>query len=197
MFESFQKISRFSKPSVFTEKIDGTNAQIYIPEDFYDLPVDEQRFAFTCEDGTKILAGSRSRWLGPGKLDNFAFYHWAELNKDELKKLGPGRHFGEWWGRGIQRGYDLDHKRYSLFNTARWGTHNPNTPSCCHVVPVLNIGPITEIDEWMEKLKLYGSYAAPGFMDPEGIVIFHEKNLYKKTFEYDRGKWDVPIVALP
>lgn len=30
-----------------------------------------------------------------------------------------------------------------------------------------------------------------GFMDPEGIVIYHTGSgtLYKKTFENDEGKW--------
>ena len=46
-FEAFDKIPRLKRGCVITEKIDGTNAQIYIPE-------------------------------------------------AELRKLGPGRHFGEW-----------------------------------------------------------------------------------------------------
>jgi hypothetical protein len=46
----------------------------------------------------------------------------------------------------------------------------------------------------MNTLKETGSIAAPGFMNPEGIVIFHTKgNLgFKKTFEKDdTGKWDI------
>jgi hypothetical protein len=38
-------------------------------------------------------------------------------------------------------------------------------------------------------LRLYsrGSFAAPGFMKPEGIVIFHTAGnlLFKKTLEHD------------
>ena len=42
-------------------------------------------------------------------------------------------------------------------------------------------------------LRLRGSKAAPGFMKPEGIVIFHTKSgaVFKKTLEKDEsGKWD-------
>jgi hypothetical protein len=41
----------------------------------------------------------------------------------------------------------------------------------------------------MAALKANGSYAVPGFMDPEGIVIYHTAggHLYKKTFEGDDG----------
>jgi len=37
----------------------------------------------------------------------------------------------------------------------------------------------------MVILKREGSMAAPGFMDPEGIMIFHSgsNSYYKKTFE--------------
>jgi hypothetical protein len=39
----------------------------------------------------------------------------------------------------------------------------------------------------MAKLKETGSIAAKGYMDPEGLVVFHSQNsaLFKVTFEYD------------
>ena len=44
----------------------------------------------------------------------------------------------------------------------------------------------------MAKLKETGSIASPGFMNPEGVVIFHTGKvqvLFKKTFEKDeKGK---------
>jgi len=42
-------------------------------------------------------------------------------------------------------------------------------------------------DEFIEYLKANGSIAAPGFMKPEGIIIYHTAgNLYfKKTIEND------------
>lgn len=167
-FVEFPKMARLSRECIITEKIDGTNAQIYI--------TDEGDF----------LTGSRNRWITP-EADNFGFARWALENKGELLKLGPGRHFGEWWGSGIQRGYGLKEKRFSLFNTARWTEETK--PACCHVVPVLYRGEFnTEIVEdvlWM--LVSQGSQAVPGFRKPEGIVCFHvAANMgFKKTIEKD------------
>ena len=141
-FQGFPKIPRLYRDIVITEKLDGTNASIYIGE-----------------DGT-FLAGSRNRWLTVGD-DNYGFAKWAEDNKDELLKLGKGHHFGEWWGVGIQHGYGLSERRFSLFNTAKWS--NPDTrPACCHVVPVLYQGVFSEsaINKAIDSLKRYGSFAA-------------------------------------
>jgi hypothetical protein len=117
-FVGFPKILRFSRPCIITEKIDGTNGQIYIgPE------------------GGEFLVGSRTQWITPEK-DNHGFARWAAEHEEELRKLGPGRHFGEWWGNGIQRNYGLKEKRFSLFNVTKWGDDLVR-PSCCHVVPVI------------------------------------------------------------
>lgn len=167
-FVEFPKISRYNRAIVVTEKIDGTNAQIYIPD-----------------TGDRVFAGSRNKWISV-EDDNYGFARWVQDHKDELLKLGPGSHFGEWWGAGIQRRYGLDHKRFSLFNTARWNADNP-PPECCSVVPVLAQGQITEVDVRgvLQKLKEGGSVAAPGFMNPEGVVVYHSmsRTLYKMTLD--------------
>lgn len=167
-FVEFPKIARLSRECVITEKIDGTNAQVFVAED------------------RRVLAGSRNRWLTLDK-DNFGFAKWVAANEQELRKLGPGRHFGEWWGQGIQRGYGLAEKRFSLFNVGRW---TPETvPTCCHVVPVLYRGIFTteSVVTALDMLRSDGSAAAPGFMKPEGVITFHvAANLYfKKTLERD------------
>ncbi len=169
IFEPFQKIARLSRDCVITEKLDGTNASVYIGE-----------------DGT-FLAGSRTRWITP-EDDNFGFARWANEHRDELLLLGHGHHFGEWWGAGVQRGYGLKEKRFSLFNTHRWS--DPATrPACCSVVPVVYSGPFTTFyaTEALLRLEKEGSLAAPGFMDPEGIIVYHEaaKQLFKKTIKGD------------
>lgn len=184
-FQDFPKMARWSRDIIVTEKIDGTNAQVFI-----------------ADDGVTMLFGSRTRWITP-QDDNFGFARWCEENRDELLKLGPGRHFGEWWGSGIQRGYDLPkgEKRFSLFNVSRWyDTHVDGNyihedpaliaaPACCHVVPILIKGPnwSDAIECTLRILKERGSYAAPGFMKPEGIVIWHTAaNVgFKKTLEKD------------
>lgn len=97
--------------------------------------------------------------------------------------LGRGYHYGEWWGRGIQRGYGLKERRFSLFNVERWrdafgpfgpgGTGNNAVwaPDCCRVVPVLYRGAefdTLEVHDMLDRLSEKGSYAAPAFMRPEG-----------------------------
>jgi len=187
-FRSFSKISRLKRDIMVTEKIDGTNAQILIttiPKDY----VDEKMIGWWYgPDATTwaMYAGSRTRWITPGD-DNYGFAKWAKENLEELKKLGPGQHFGEWWGQGIQRKYGMPKRVFSLFNASLW--NNENLPACCSVVPVLYIGPFDSwaIEAAINTLTVMGSKAAPGFMKPEGIVVFHSASghLYKQTIEKD------------
>ena len=111
-FEEFKKIARWSRDIVISEKIDGINSCIFIGED------------------GEFFTASRTRWITPAD-DNYGFSKWAHENKDDLMSLGIGKHFGEWWGAGIQRCYDQDRKRFSLFNTLKW---NVIRPECCDVV---------------------------------------------------------------
>ena len=168
-FRKFQKIARISRDCIITEKIDGTNAQIVITEE------------------GEFLTGSRNRWITP-EDDNHGFSRWAHENKEELMKLGVGNHYGEWWGLGINRGYGLKEKRFSLFNTHRWSDHTVR-PKCCNVVPVLYEGAFDtdRINTCLELLETGGSEVSPDFAKPEGIVIFHKhaNQLFKKTIEND------------
>lgn len=209
-FVGFGKIPRYSREVVVTEKIDGTNGQIYI--EHFMLPKDSEGrklvfaamrhyenfepmlgdiLATDLNAGVtyRILAGSKKRWLTK-EADNFGFFAWVYENAIELAKLGPGRHFGEWWGQGIQRNYGLKEKRFSLFNAKKWSDPLVR-PACCSVVPVLWHGdfgdlnvPVIMVDLWQR-----GSMAAPSFIRPEGIVIYHTagNQLFKKTFENDEG----------
>ncbi len=180
-FVAFPKMARHSRQVIVTEKIDGTNAQVHIT------------------DAGEIFAGSRSRWITPTE-DNYGFARWVADHRDELLRLGPGTHFGEWWGNGIQRRYGVPDKRFWLFNAARWGGEGlpaveppPGSswgrPACCGVVPVLWVGPFEKLDVGavLHDLTVKGSRAAPGFMDPEGIVVWHTaaKVGFKKTIKKD------------
>jgi len=208
-FIPFSKMARLSREVIISEKIDGTNASVCITEttneDLDHLSWEQKKIIAIIGDLT-IRAGSRTRWITPGD-DNYGFAAWVNQNRDELIKLGPGRHFGEWWGSGIQRGYGLKERRFSLFNTHRWTPHDeptyaiPNAdpkavpkftehpPACCHVVPVLRCGMFsTEMTESaLHELRERGSLAAPGFSKPEGIVVFHVAGNvgFKKTLERD------------
>ena len=168
-FNPFQKIPRLNRGCVITEKIDGTNAQVVIGE-----------------DGT-VRAGSRNRWISVGD-DNFGFARWVADHEAELRGLGVGQHFGEWWGPGIQRGYGLKEKRFSLFNTGRWADAEKR-PACCDVVPVLYAGEFSSdtVDQVLDVLSETGSQASPGFMRPEGVVVYMtaSNHLYKVLAEND------------
>lgn len=171
-FQSFASISRLSRDIVITEKLDGINAQIYIGED------------------GEFLTGSRTRWITP-QDDDYGFSKWAHEHKDELMVMGAGQHFGEWWGQGIRCKYNIKEKRFSLFNVRRW--NEETKPKCCWVVPTLYVGDFdtAAIMQTLDNLKKNGSVAAPGFMNPEGIVIYHRHSntLFKKTFKNDdKGK---------
>lgn len=208
-FQSYPKIPRYSREIIITEKIDGSNGQIYIlrndsirsNDSFLEFKESPLSLAglFGEDYGIapgyyNIFAGSRNRWVTTDN-DNFGFASWVKENAVELLKLGEGRHFGEWWGKGIQRGYGLDTKKFSLFNVNRWNSYNK--PDCCDVIPVLYKGPwtymledsssISAIDYAMYNLREAGSFAAPGYMNPEGIIIFHTAGnyLFKKTFMHD------------
>lgn len=193
-FQAFPKIARFHRTVVVTEKIDGTNAQIEI----VSLPPSEApEYAIASRDieapiGYRqyMLAASRTRFITPEK-DNFNFARWVQEHADELWQLGIGRHYGEWWGNGIQRGYALPNgdKRFSLFNVHR---HGEVRPSCCGIVPVLAQRTLDTLNvpQILLQLQDSGSVAAPGFMKPEGIVVFHtaSSTLYKVTLDGDGHK---------
>lgn len=188
VFQEFPKIPRLKRDCVITEKIDGSNAQIHIrmaDADDFDPLYDAQYGDF------RIRAGSRQRWIAPGKdTDNFGFAAWVRDNLQDLARLGEGHHYGEWYGAGIQRTYGLDHKRFALFNTARWNPQNPNKPDCCGVVPVLYTGPMDATEAIIGALKEHGSRAVPGYMYPEGVIVYHSasRQLFKQLIEND----DVP-----
>jgi hypothetical protein len=156
---------------VITEKIDGTNAAIVITEDG----------EFACQ--------SRKRLITPDS-DNYGFAAWAYSRREELTAfLGPGRHFGEWWGKGIQRGYGLDEKRFSLFNVKRWGASMDPRPILdgLYVVPTLYQGDfdLHMVETMKTTLTVMGSVAAPGFMNPEGVIVWHPASgaKFKTTFD--------------
>lgn len=179
-FEEWPKIPRLSRDIVITEKIDGTNASILISDT-------GEPFSLGSGREVPFLCGSRTRWVYP-ENDNAGFARWAFENVEELLKLGPGHHFGEWWGKGIQRGYNISPKRFSLFNVDRWENLAAVT-NVVSTVPLLYRGPFSDeaVAHTLAKLASGGSVAAPGFNDPEGIVIWHTaaRVMFKKTIKND------------
>lgn len=190
-FQKMAKVPRLFRDVIVTEKIDGTNASIYIDETGL------------------VQAASRTRWITPEK-DNFGFARWVKENKKDLADtLGVGHHFGEWYGAGIQRGYGLHHKRFALFNVQRW-VNNRNYQfimdgtldfgkltdisykvSGLDVVQILGAGKFSteQIRQTADMLQATGSMQEIGFNKPEGIVVYHSHSdaLFKYTFEKNDG----------
>lgn len=220
-FQAWPKIPRLNRNCIVTEKIDGTNACVVVDELGYGGGYTDDAIAvvfvptgtgdvFGADTGGEgvwysLYAQSRKRLLrcdgdGDKGRDNMGFAAWVKENALELAAgLGQGRHFGEWWGQGIQRAYGLDEKRFSLFNTGRWYDQHANAddfganpaPKCCHVVPVLTTGNIINAaaEGALAMLEDDGSFAAPGYDNPEGIVIYHTaaRSSFKVTLENDEA----------
>jgi hypothetical protein len=197
-FKEFAKIPRLNRDIVITEKIDGTNACVMIDtfEGRHDVdPTSE--YAVVYEDASDgsfthlVRAGSKNRVLKIGE-DNFGFCAWVHENAVDLAlSLGSGHYHGEWYGRGIQRGYGLEDRRFALFNPNL--AEKGRVPLCASVVPVLYTGPRISrdgrdmVEFALAQLRYAGSHAVRGFKNPEGVVIYHSAstNLYKATCEND------------
>jgi hypothetical protein len=214
-FRPFPKMARLSRECYVTEKIDGTNASIFIePKPVIGSDISK---VTAITDDFLIYAGSRTRWITP-QDDNFGFAQWVKEHATELVALGAGHHFGEWWGSGIQRNYGFKNgeRFFSLFNAGRWVEHDmpvevasvswdyktkemrtkmqEHAPACCKVVPVLDrclfddtYDDVPVADSALRFLEKYGSVAAAGFMNPEGIIVYHVAAGigFKKTIEDD------------
>lgn len=176
-FQAWPKISRLNRDIIVTEKIDGTNAAVVIDEE------------------GNVGAQSRKRLITP-ESDNHGFAKWVQDNADALRDvLGVGRHFGEWWGSGIQRGYGCQpgERYFSLFNVTRWDDkYDEDTwPAGLSIVPVLYWGPFNQsaIQECLGDLMRDGSYARFSFPNPEGVVVFHTaaNEMFKVTLENDEA----------
>jgi hypothetical protein len=64
-------------------------------------------------------------------------------------------------------------------------------PAGVDTVPILYEGPfdLMKVDQHVERLRVFGSIAAPGYADPEGVVVYHcaAKTLFKRTILGDES----------
>lgn len=203
-FKGWPKITRYAKSFMtITEKIDGTNAAVGVMriqpgmEKHPDL-ASPAVTVVTLDDDSRwmVYAQSRKRIISPHD-DNYGFARWVHENAETLTvDLGEGLNFGEWWGSGIQRGYGIGSKNFSVFNTLRyeqadadvWATRN------LRIIPELYRGPVEsdEIELAFNALGTFGSAAVPGWMRPEGIVVFLPDmgGRWKRTFDAnDQSKY--------
>jgi hypothetical protein len=186
-FPAYPKTPRFNMGCIVTEKIDGTNALISIqpaPEGVTPL---EGHIGIFQVNGIEynIGAGSRKRWLTHDQ-DNFGFGRWVRENARELiELLGEGLHYGEWWGKGIQRGYAQNGKRFSLFDGPGrypWAINEAEERQAVDVddvkvsvVPLIYQGSLELVLEHLNDAEDYfmphGSHAQKGYMKTEGLIV--------------------------
>jgi hypothetical protein len=175
-FISFRKIENIKKLFMtITQKIHGTNAQVYIYPDG--------------NGKMQIKAGCRTRYITP-ENDNFGFARFVYDHQEEfIEKIGEGRHFGEWAGPGINSGEGLKERQLFLFNTSRW--QGAPLPDRVEVVPELYRGDFSSdiVHCVFNELKANGSKIVPGYMCPEGIVVQIGNEFYKKVFNPEETGW--------
>lgn len=172
-FKAYGKTPRLNKVIHISEKLDGTNGAIIISKD------------------GRVAAQSRNRIVTPGKsTDNHGFASFVYERAGALRDaLGVGHHYGEFVGRKIGRGYDVD-KTFYLFN--------PRHAEAVRDVDNLEIVPqllawgnfnSAAIDGALQGLVDHGSYIDQN-QRPEGIIVFHSasKQVYKVLTDAD----DIP-----
>jgi hypothetical protein len=201
-FAPFEKIARYYRDISISEKIDGTNGSVlidFVPFDKEgEVPSYGQVLAHVegqlkdpetgyYHDGVYFVRAASRKGLLRVSADNHGFAQWVVANAKDLTILGPGQHSGEWYGKGIGRGYGLQERRFALFNPT------VASPDCCEVTPQLYVGPAVMPDGqdavkfWMRQLAYAGSAAVRGYKKPEGVVVFHtgSNRCFKATFEFD------------
>lgn len=197
-FRKWGKTARWGSPFDITEKLDGTNAAVLIQSvdlstDEYMFPVTEWLLSSKGQTYT-VAAQSRTRIITP-EDDNYGFAQWVEDNIHTLvEDLGPGTHYGEWWGAKIQRAYGLtngeryfslfDHKRYGA--EFEWNTLTPNLG----LVPLMNYDDeftMEALSDAVTALKEHGSFAHSGKFDrPEGVVVHWHHNDMRLKYILDK-----------
>jgi len=181
-FKAYPKTPRLEQETyIISEKIDGTNGILHITK---------------CPDTglSTIIPGSRSKWLlndGSRSWDNHGFGQWVADNKEELSKLPEGIHYGEWYGKGINRNYGLSDRRFMLFNFHRYANLDV-LPSVVELETVLEEGiSPTRLAEAVRKHKMdlltAGSLHVPGFIRTEGLIIRSRLSakVYKEVWSKD------------
>lgn len=184
-----------------TEKIDGTNARLYI------RTTKDHGTAATTSDGERhLISGSRSRIISLSS-DNFGFARWVEGNKDVIAQHLPvGDYYGEWWGFGIQRGYGMKRKVFSIFNFPGQDDGQGSNTKINDALWDINLRAVptlgdkvegNDLDTELWKLKAVmspqtthvdtiGSFAAPGYDKPEGIVMQELNSRFRYKWVWDK-----------
>lgn len=177
-FKAYPKTQRLSNEIVtIAEKIDGTNGVLH---------VDHQ--------SRTVLAGSRSKWLindGSRSWDNHGFGAWVKENEEKLLNLPEGLHYGEWYGKGINRNYGMKDRKLMLFNRSRYQNilEEGDFPTELELETVISLVSVSELPEEALRIKARvdkeGSYHVPGFMKTEGVIFRFQLSakVYKEVWD--------------
>lgn len=201
VFQDYGKIPRWANEHVWvSEKIDGSNSAVVIERQEEQRETDAVvRYVYVDDVAYVVRAQSRKRFLLPGKqTDNFGFAQYVFDNAEALvKTLGVGRHYGEYWGSGIQRGYGMvnGERWFSLFPTSRVSRsfqnyHDILTVPQLNIVPELYSGPWSGnvIEDCLDVLRDHGTFASNGAGQAEGVVVtFKLSGARYKAFVNDDG----------
>ncbi len=183
-FVKYPKTARLNSPFDITEKIDGTNAAVLIRT--VDLSFDEWDpyvgDMFNLDGQTyQVAAQSRTRVITPND-DNYGFAAWVSGNAESLvKDLGPGTHFGEWWGSKIQRAYGMTNgeRYFSLFDNKRYSPEIEwGATEGLRLAPLMVMEDEFEfeyLEDSIQYLRDNGS-TLNGFDRPEGVVLHFHHN---------------------
>lgn len=152
------------QPVTVTELIDGLPAYVVVND---------------CHEDDLVVGSTLP-------LDDMGFKQWVKDNADALKELGDGQHSGVWWGEGIGRGYGLSERRFTLTNPK----YSSPEGGSWYASPILvegygeSLNALVETALW--ELRITGSYAAPGFDLPAGVIVHHASGArFKVTLEGD------------
>ena len=205
-YPSFSSIERLENIyCIISEKIDGTNGLIEI-----------QNKANNSNTGSMIVKfGSRNRYISfsddNAGFANF-FRHYEKKFKNMAKEIiassynedsqtdeiptenYPLRIYGEWFGKGIQRGYGLKDKFFMPFSTfyaeklIEYQVPNIVKPN------IMYTGKFSqEIADTCMQTLTNGSLIIPEFKRPEGIVIHFPKYNFRLKQTFEGSKWEQNI----
>lgn len=200
-YPSFSSIERLENIyCVISEKIDGTNGLIQID---YKYDWNGQRY-----DDHLVQFGSRNRYITTTD-DNagFANYftpHIASIctlaeslinygDNDNPKQDWPIYIYGEWFGKGIQRGYGLDEKYFMPFSSfyaehmIKAGIPNIMMPNIMYTGKFS----LEVVDNCMNRLTSGGFHTLITNYDyPEGVVIYFPKYNFRLKQTFEGSKWE-------
>ena len=193
-YPSFPSIERLENLYChITEKVDGTNGLIEI--------------GIQTDLLLTVNFGSQNRYISSHD-DNMGFVNFFEQHTGDIFNIYdmikeekgditlPLHIYGEWFGKGIQRGYGLADKHFMPFSEflatklIDAGVPNIKMPVTLHSGKFS----IATLDGCMNKLKDEGSQVIPGYNRPEGVVIYFPTYNFrlKETFEGPKWKDAIP-----